>query len=46
VTYCVGYRSADVWDCDGLCVVLDWAVCGGGMTGCTVVHMVLILWFY
>jgi hypothetical protein len=36
-----------MWDCGGLCVVLDWAVCGGGgMTGCTVVHIVLIVWFY
>ena len=46
VTYCVGHGSADTWDYVCLCFVLEWAICVGGMIGCTVVQVVLIVWFY
>ena len=46
MTYCVGCRSADIWVYVCLCVVLERAVNDGGMTGCIVAHMVMIVWLY
>jgi hypothetical protein len=46
VTYCVGCRSADIWGYVHLCVVLERNVYDGGMIGCIVAHMVMIVWLY
>jgi len=46
MTYSVGCRSADIWGYVHLCVVLERAVYDGGMTGCIVALMVIIVWIY